>query len=128
MSPLTAARRFVTLALLVAAFQFALAAGVPWGSLTMGGAFPGRLPASMRLAAMVQALVLVLFGGIVGARARLFLPRWHTGSRKLVWVVVAYTVVGVVLNAITPSAGERAMWLPVTLVLGACAVVVARAE
>jgi hypothetical protein len=34
--------------------------------------------------------------------------------------------VGAVLNAIMPSPPERALWLPVTLVLGICALVVAR--
>jgi hypothetical protein len=126
MRPVLAARLFGALVLLVAAFQLALAAGAPWGALAMGGQFPGRLPAAARAAAVVQAAMLLLFGAIVAARAGLALARWRRASRKLVWVVVAYTVVGVVLNAITPSPKERALWLPVTLVLCACAVAVAR--
>jgi hypothetical protein len=123
-----AAGLFGVLVLLVAAFQFALAAGAPWGNLTMGGTFPGRLPPPLRVAAMVQALVLLLFGVIVAARARLALTRWHAVSRKLIWVVVGYTVLGAVLNAITASPWERALWLPVTLVLGICAAAVTRDE
>lgn len=34
-----------------------------------------------------------------------------------VWVVVALLAVAVVLNALTPSAIERAIWLPVSLLL-----------
>jgi hypothetical protein len=102
-----AARLFGGLVILVVAFQLSLAAGAPWGHLTMGGAFPGRLPTTMRVAAVVQALVLLLFGTIVAVRARLILTRWHAASRKLVWVVVGYTVVGTVLNAITPSPWEH---------------------
>ena len=123
---LIAARVFGALSLVAAAFQLAIAAGAPWGHLTMGGAFPGRLPSPMRLAAIGQALVLLLFAAVVAARARLLFDRWHAVSRTLVWVVVAYTVVGVVLNAITPSPWERALWLPVLLVLCTCAVVTAR--
>ena len=123
-----AARLFGALVLLVAAFQLALAAGAPWGSLAMGGAYPGRFPPPMRVAAVVQAVVLLVFGAIVAARAGLALPRWRAASRKLVWVVVACTAVGAVLNTITPSPLERAIWLPVTLALGICAVVVARGE
>lgn len=126
MNAVRAARSFVALALVVVAFQLAIAAGAPWGHLTMGGAFPGRVPPPMRLAAVASALVILLLGAIVAARAGLALPRWHAASRRLVWLVVAYTVVGVVLNAITPSPWERALWLPVTLVLAICAVVVAR--
>jgi hypothetical protein len=121
-----AARVFGGLSLSVVAFQLALASGAPWGHLTMGGAFTGRLPTGMRVAAVAQAFVLSAFAVVVAARAQLMLPRWYGASRKLVWVVVAYMVVGVVLNTITPSGSERAVWLPVTLVLLICAIVVAR--
>ena len=122
----TAARAFIGLNAVVIAFQIALAAGAPWGELTMGGAFPGQLPIRMRLAALGSAVLLLLFSGIVAARARLALPRWHSLSRRLILVVIAYTAVGVVLNALTPSNRERVVWLPVTLALAGCALVVAR--
>lgn len=121
-----AAGGFAGLVLLVIVFQLALAAGAPWGRLTLGGAFPGQLPRGMRVAAFVQALVLLLFIAIIAARARLMLPRWHAASRYLVWVVIAYTAAGTVLNAITPSTWERVLWLPVVLAMGVCAIVVAR--
>ncbi len=41
-------------------------------------------------------------------------------------MVVAYTLVGVVLNAVTPSPRERLLWLPVACLLAVCALVVAR--
>ena len=43
----------------------------------------------------------------------------------LVWVVVGLSAVAVVLNAITRSTIERAIWLPVTLVLLASVLAVA---
>lgn len=123
-----AARIFLALAAFVIAFQLALALGAPWGELTMGGANPGRLPPAMRAAAFASAALIAVSGAIVAARAGLMLPRWHRRSRRLVWVVVAYLVVAAVLNAITPSARERALWLPVVLVMLGCAVVVARSR
>jgi hypothetical protein len=121
-----AARIFLVLTAVVVAFQLALAAGAPWGELTMGGAFPGQLPPRMRAAAVGSAVLLTGFGGIVAARAGLALPGWRRASRRLIWMVVVYTLVGIVLNGATPSARERALWLPVTLVLAGCALVVAR--
>lgn len=126
MSPASVAKVFAALTSLVVAFQVALAAGAPWGMLAMGGAFPGQLPAGLRAAAIVQALILILFVLVVAARAQLVLPRWYAASRRLIWAVVAFSAVSVVLNAITPSAVERALWLPVALVLLSCAVLVAR--
>jgi len=67
-------------------------------------------------------------GAIVAARAQLAFPRWRRTSRWLVWVVAAYSIVGVVLNALTPSPRERVLWLPVAIVLAVCAVIVARGD
>ncbi len=41
------------------------------------------------------------------------------------WAVVAFTGVILVLKTITPSAGERSIWLPVVLVLLASSLTVA---
>jgi cytochrome bd-type quinol oxidase subunit 2 len=120
-----AAKVFLALTCLVVAFQLALAAGAPWGELTMGGAVRGQLPPRMRASALGSAVLLACFGAIVAARAHLAFPRWRRTSRGLVWVVAAYSIVGVVLNALTPSPRERALWLPVAVVLAVCAVIVA---
>jgi hypothetical protein len=121
-----AAKLFITLMTTVVAFQLALAAGAPWGEFTMGGRYRGRLPPSMRLAAFGAAVLLAAFAVVVAARASLALRSWQRTSRWLVWVVVAFSIVSVVLNTMTTSVRERAVWLPVTLVLTACALTVAR--
>lgn len=106
------------------AFQIALAIGAPWGSYAMGGAFPGRFPPRMRLAALVQAAVLAVTVGIVLSRARLVLPGWEVAP-WLIWPVVAVALVALALNAITPSAGERRIWVPVALAMLVPSLVVA---
>jgi hypothetical protein len=88
----------------VVAFQIALAAGAPWGEFAMGGAFPGQFPPALRIAALL-------------ARASLILPSWSRVSRWLVWFVVAFAALSFILNLITPSAGERAIWAPTAFLL-----------
>ncbi|UQN09471.1 hypothetical protein [Deinococcus sp. QL22] len=83
----------------------------------MGGAFPGQFPPALRIAALVQAALLAAMAGLVLSRAGAALPRWAKASRALIWPVVAFFALGLVLNLITPSARERAIWAPVTLVL-----------
>ena|SRR5689334_17843995 len=109
----------------VVAFQIALAAGAPWGAYAMGGAVPGQFPPALRIAALVQAALIVGMAAIVLSRAGLILVGWSRVSHWLVWVVVAVTAVSLVLNLITPSAGEQVLWAPVLLVLLASSVVVA---
>jgi hypothetical protein len=109
----------------VIAFQLALAAGAPWGAYAMGGAFPGQFPPELRVAAIVQAVILALLALVVLARAGIALPQWSRASRWLIWVAVAFSTISLVLNIITPSADERAIWAPVALVMLICSVLVA---
>lgn len=109
----------------VVAFQLALAAGAPWGTYAMGGAYPGRLPPPLRIAAVVQAIVIGLLAVVVLSDAGLVLPDLGLSFPWLVWIPVAVSAIAVVLNAISRSAGERRIWVPVATVLLASSLVVA---
>lgn len=109
----------------VIAFQIALALGAPWGSYAMAGAFPGRFPPRLRLAALVQATLLAGAVVVVLVRAGLVMPEWSDAADWLIWLVVAFSAVSLVLNAISPSAGERRIWTPVAAVMLASSLVVA---
>ncbi len=109
----------------VVVFQVALALGAPWGAHAMGGAFPGRLPATMRVAAFAQAVLLGAMAVVVLSRAGLVPTSWIGAFPWLIWVVVAVAALSLVLNTITPSAGERRIWAPVGAVLLACSLIVA---
>ena len=112
-----AAILYAIVSLIVIAFQIALAAGAPWGEFAMGGAFPGQFPPELRIAALVQALLLAGMAAVVLARAGVILPGWSRSSRWLIWFVVAFAVVSMILNLITPSAGERLIWAPIAFLL-----------
>jgi len=102
---------------LVVGFQLALAAGAPWGAYAMGGAFSGRMPSAMRVAAVVQAAVLIGLALVVLSRAELVVPDLVETWPWLVWIPAVVSAVAVVLNASTRSQGERRIWLPVALLL-----------
>lgn len=124
--PRHAALIFAGLTALVCLFQLALAMGAPWGEYAMGGAFPGVYPPIMRVSALVQIVLLALVALVVLSRAGVLLPSWAKASRWLMWIIAAFTGVGVVLNLITPSGGERLIWAPVAVVLFLSALRVAR--
>ncbi|WKZ36702.1 MAG: hypothetical protein QY332_02010 [Anaerolineales bacterium] len=120
-----AAIGFAVIASGAAAFQVALAAGAPWGAYAMGGAYPGTFPPALRVAALFQAVLLVGFALVALSRADLILPAWAQASRWMMWVIVAFSTLSLILNLITPSAGERAIWAPVAFLMLSCSLIVA---
>lgn len=116
---------FSALTAVVVVFQLALALGKPWGEMAMGGKFPGRLPPKMRVAALVQMVPLVLIALVVLTRANLIFGEYFEFSKSAIWFVVAFCLVGSILNTITPSKKERMLWAPVTVALLICSFVVA---
>ena len=109
----------------VVAFQVALALGAPWGAYAMGGAYPGRFPPPLRVAAIVQGVLIGLLALIVLSAAGLVAPDLVASYSWLIWIPVAVSAVAVVLNAISRSAGERRIWVPVAAVLLVSSMVVA---
>lgn len=120
-----AALLYTAVSVVVVIFQIAMAAGAPWGAYAMGGAFPGQFALALRIAALAQAALIAGMAGVVMSRAGLVLAAWSGVTRWLVWLVVALAAVSLVLNLMTPSAGERAIWAPVALLLLASSTVVA---
>jgi hypothetical protein len=106
---------FTALTGIIVLFQVALAAGLPWGAASMGGKFPGVYPPKMRVVALVNGLLLMGLAGIVLSKAGLFFLSMRPFSDYAIWFVVAFCLVGTILNTITPSKIER-IWAPVILV------------
>lgn len=102
-----------------------MAAGAPWGSYAMGGAYPGTFPPALRVAAVFQAALLIGFALVALSRADLILPAWAQASRWMMWAIVAFSTLSLILNLITPSAGERAIWAPVAFLMLLCSLIVA---
>ena len=103
----------------VVVFQTALVLGAPWGEYTHGGGASGTLPAAGRVMALISVAILITFALTMLARVG-----WGPLARAprrvvsvLAWVAVGYSVLAVLLNAATPSANERRIWLPVSVLL-----------
>ncbi|HBU84338.1 hypothetical protein QP794_03655 [Paenibacillus sp. UMB7766-LJ446] len=122
---LTSSIAFTILILIVILFQVALAVGVPWGEYAMGGKFPGKYPRSMRFACLFQIAILAFIALVVLSKSGLILPGWSTFAGTAIWFIVAYLVLGTILNLITRSVWERRIWAPVTLLLLLTSVIIA---
>ena len=98
-------------------FQLALAFGMPWGQHAMGGKFPGRLPPVMRIAAVIQAVLLCLMTLVVMVRSQTLASTYYEHSLFGIWVVVGISAISFVMNLITPMKWERIIWAPVGALL-----------
>jgi hypothetical protein len=116
---------FLTLCTIVTLFQLALALGAPWAEYTMGGRFPGKLPPKMRIAALIQIIILLGMAFIVLIKSGWALSHFYSIGRIGIWFVAAFFVLGSILNLSTPSKGERAIWGPVNILLLITSVIVA---
>lgn len=84
-----AAQIFALLIFVVVLFQLALMLGAPWGNVAMGGRFPGKFPPVMRIAALIQGLVLGVIGFIVLIRGQVLNSNLYEITEIAIWVVVA---------------------------------------
>ncbi len=114
---------------LLAAFQLALALGAPWGRAAFGGftATPGTgLRISSGVAVLVWSCValLVLRRGGVGVWA----PLPDSWLGVAIWVVAGVLALSILVNAISPSVVEKAIWVPFGVVTTTLTVVVAIAS
>ena len=109
----------------VIAFQIALACGAPWGDLAMGGRFPGKFPPNMRIAAVLQAIVLALLSSIVLIKDGFWLPQLYQLSIFAIWGLVAIFALSLIMNLATPSKWERIIWAPVAALILVSSIIVA---
>jgi len=104
---------YIIVSSVVIIFQIALVFGAPWGNLTLGGKWRGRLPGKARIIPLFSIVVLLFFIIIAAARTQIAFDQIYDSSKNLIWIVVGYNILGTIMNAITPSRSERNLWLPV---------------
>lgn len=119
-----AALAFTALMVALAVFQLALIAGAPLGHFAWGGA-DRVLPRGKRIGSVVSIGLYALFATVVLQRVALvtLLPGLIVDVG--IWVIVAYSALGIVMNGISRSKPERNTMVPVCVALTVLSVMVA---
>ena len=91
----------------------------------MGGRYPGKFPAPMRIAALVQAFILAAFAYLVLVRGKVISSPYYALAEPATWLVVTLMALSFVMHLFTPSKWERILWLPVVTVLLISSLIVA---
>ncbi len=107
---------FIGLTVIITGFQLALALGAPLGEYTLGGRFPGKLPGKMRVAALIQILILLLFAAIVISKSGLAFESFYNVARIGIWFVFAFFIFGSIVNFSSPSKKEKQIMGPLNII------------
>jgi len=109
----------------LALLQLAVAAGLPYGRLVWGGQHR-VLPTSLRIGSVISVALYAFFVLVLIDRSELA-PALGGGSFGIVatWILFGYFTLGIIMNAISRSPIERAVMVPVTLVLAICSLLIA---
>jgi hypothetical protein len=130
-SVLTARRVALVIAIglaIIAAFQLALAVGVPWGRAAYGGTSATLAP-ELRVASGVATVVWLLAASVVLGRAGYWgSARWSGSYPWATWVVAVLLLLGALVNFASSSPWERFGWGPLALLLAILCVVLARSR
>jgi len=113
----------VVLALL-AAFQIALALGAPLGRFAWGGQHR-VLPPRLRVGSAVSVLIYVLIDLIAWDRVGAIALFPAGFAEVAMWVIFAYFMLGILMNAVSRSKPERFTMVPVTIVLAVLSLFIA---
>ena len=105
----------VILTLLVV-FQITLALGAPLGRFAWGGQHR-VLPVRLRIGSVVSILIYALIAVLAWDRVRAIDVFPDVVAQVGMWVVFAYFVLGILMNALSRSKPERFTMVPVTIVL-----------
>jgi hypothetical protein len=110
----------------LAAFEFALAMGAPFGRAAWGGT-QAELPTGLRLAS-VFAVVFYLMATLIVLRCAGYVIRWISPrlARSGTWVLAVLLPLSAVGNFASQSPWERYVMGPLALVLGGLCFIVAR--
>jgi hypothetical protein len=108
----------------LAVFQAALILGAPLGRFAWGGqhdVLPPRLRIGSAVSVVIYTLVSLIAWDRVGA-IDLFPSPF---SEVAMWVVFAYFVLGILMNAVSRSRSERRVMVPTCIILAALSFVIA---
>jgi hypothetical protein len=122
--PVAAAIALTVILAVLAVFQLALALGAPIARFAWGGQHR-VLPAKLRIGSLVSILIYAVIALLALDRVDLIDVVPDPVSTVGMWIVFAYFVLGIPLNAVSRSKAERYTMTPVVAMLAVLSLLVA---
>lgn len=109
---------------MLALLQVALVLGAPLGHFAWGGQ-DRVLPARKRIGSVVSILIYGLMAVVAWDRVGAISIFPDLFSQIAMWVIFAYSVLGILMNAISRSKPERYTMVPVSIALSVLSLLIA---
>ena len=115
---------FTVILALLAVFQLALILGAPLGHFAWGGQ-DRVLPAGKRIGSAISILIYAFMTIVAWDRVGAIDIFPELFSQIAMWVIFAYSALGILMNAISRSKAERYTMVPVAIALSVLALIIA---
>jgi hypothetical protein len=115
---------FTSILAMLALLQVALVLGAPLGHFAWGGQ-DRVLPARKRIGSVVSILIYGLMAVVAWDRVGAISIFPDLFSQIAMWVIFAYSVLGILMNAISRSKPERYTMVPVSIALSVLSLLIA---
>jgi hypothetical protein len=106
-------------------FQIALISGKPWGEYAWGGQHK-VLPRNLRIGSATSLAIYLLMALVYAEKSGLadtFLSERFADIA--IWGITGYLALGILMNGISRSKKERALWTPIVAVLALLSLILA---
>lgn len=99
--------------MVIAIFQVLLSLGCPLGEFAMGGKYK-VLPKKLRIASVVNALVLLFMGFVFLQHTNVLISTNFLPTNTLVWIITVFLGMNTLANLISRSKKERLVMTPLS--------------
>lgn len=119
-----AAYIYIFLATIICFWQIALILGAPLGEYTMGGQEKGELSPKKKKLALISLILALFYIFNILSEAGLIFTNFKFVTNYTIWCVLFLNFLTLIGNTITKSKKERILWLPITLLMFICILII----
>ncbi|MEK4063969.1 MULTISPECIES: hypothetical protein [Paenibacillus] len=108
-----AAKLSTLLFMIIALIQLLLTFGLPWGEITMGGRYKGKLPGKLRLFSLLSVFILLFFSAVSLQHAGVLASGFSFHFTSIfIWIIAVYLGLNTFANLFSKSPKEKCIMTP----------------
>lgn len=115
---------YIFFAIIICLWQIALILGAPLGEYTMGGQEKGELSPKKKKLAGISLILIIFYLFNILSQTNIMFQSFKFITDYTVWGVIFLNSLTVLGNSITKSKKEKALWLPIAIIMLICILII----